>query len=117
TMNTEPDPKPNSSPATSGSEPPKSQEAAAQQAAAKAYGQARENVVAGVAAFKKLDVQTQIYLVALVVAALCGLIFSVISVSVKTEGPIADLMKQHASAMPTVTAFNAGANGCLAVLA
>ena len=117
TMSTEPEPNHSASPARGESEHPKNQDAAAKEAAAKALGHAKESMAAGVANFKKLDVQTQVYLAGLVVTVLCSLFFSVISVSVKVDGPMGDLINQHGSAHSSVTAFQAGANGTLAVLA
>ena len=116
-MSTEPDPNQSTSPATGGSEPPKNQDAAAKEAAAKALGQAKEKMSEGVDAFKKLDVPSQVYLAGLVITVLCSFIFSFYSVSVKMEGPGADLIKQHMTSAPSITVFDAGANGKLAVLA
>jgi hypothetical protein len=111
-MSIEPEPNPSTSPAKAESETPKNQDAAAKEAAAKALGQAKEKMTAGLDAFKKLDMQAQIYLAGLAVSVLCSLIFSFWSV--KMDGPGGDLLKQH---MPSVTVFDAGANGKLAVLA
>ncbi len=117
-MSIEPEPHQSASPAKGESEIPKTQDAAAKEAAAKALGQAKEKMTAGVDAFKKLDVQTQVYLAGLAVTVLCSLIFSMISMSLKVEGPMADILKQTPhSSMPSVTIFDAGANGKLAVLA
>ena len=116
-MSTEPEPNQSASPAKGESETPKNQDAAAKEAAAKALGQAKEKMTAGVDAFKKLDVQTQVYLAGLAVTVLCSFIFSMISMSLKVEGPMADIIKQNTHSMPSVTIFDAGANGKLAVLA
>ena len=116
-MSNEPEPNQSASPAKGESETPKSQDAAAKEAAAKAYGHAKESMAAGVANFKKLDVQTQVYLAGLAITVLCSFIFSVISFNVKMDGPMADLIKEHTPSMPSVTVFDAGANGKLAVLA
>ncbi len=116
-MSTEPEPNPSASPANGESEIPKNQDAAAKEAAAKALGQAKEKMTAGVDAFKKLDVQTQVYLAGLAVTVLCSFIFSMISMSLKVEGPMADIIRQNQHSMPSVTIFDAGANGKLAVLA
>jgi hypothetical protein len=116
-MSTEPEPNQSASPAKGENETPKNQDAAAKEAAAKALGQAKAKMTAGVDAFKKLDVQTQVYLAGLAVTVLCSFIFSVISVSVKVDGPMADLIKQHTPSTLSVTVFDAGANGKLAVLA
>ncbi len=121
-MSNEPEINPSASPANSESGTPKNQDAAAKEAAAKALGHAKESVAAGVANFKKLDLQNQVYLAGLAIAVLCSIIFSAISVTVKADGPMADLMKQsgdmmkqHMPSMPTV--FDAGSNGRFAVLA
>ena len=116
-MSTEPEPNQSASPAKGENETPKNQDAAAKEAAAKALGQAKEKMSAGVDAFKKLDMQTQVYLAGLAITVLCAFIFNVVSVSVKVDGPMADLIKQHTPATPSVTIFDAGANGKLAVLA
>ncbi len=116
-MNNEPEPNPSPSPARSEHETPHNQDAAAKETAAKALAHAKESMTAGVANFKKLDVQTQVYLAGLAVTVLCSLIFSVISFSVKTEGPMAEFVGENMHSMPSVTVFNAGANGKLAVLA
>lgn len=115
-MNNEPDPNKNTTPAGGEGDKPGSQESAAREVAEKAIGQAKEGVTAGVATFKKLDAQTQIYLVGLAVAFLFSLIFDVMSVSVKVEGVKSELFKGAASKL-SVTAFDCGANGKLAVLA
>ncbi len=115
-MSNEPEINPGASPAKSESETPKNQDAAAKEAAAKALGHAKDSVAAGVANFKKLDLQNQVYLAGLVIAVLCSIIFSFYSVSVKADGAMADLMKQSMSAA-SVSAFRAGGNGFLAVLA
>ena len=111
-MSNDAEPNQSASPANGGSEPPKHQDAAAKDAAAKALGQAKEKMTAGMDAFKKLDGQSQVYLAGLAVTVLCSLIFSVISV--KVDGPMAEFLKKS---MPTLTVFDAGANGKLAVLA
>jgi hypothetical protein len=117
-MSTESDPNQNqnATPAKPEGEPQKNQDAAAKEAAAKAIGQAKEKMAAGVEAFKKLDLQAQIYLGGLALTVLCSFIFSFWSVSVKAEGPMADVMKKSASSS-SVTVFEAGWNGKLAVLA
>ena len=121
-MSNEPEIKPSASSATSESGTPQNQDAAAKEAAAKALGHAKESVAAGVANFKKLDLPNQVYLAGLVVAVLCSFLFSAVSVTVKADGAMADLMKQqgemmkqHMPSMPTV--FDAGGNGRFAVLA
>ena len=111
-MSTEPEPNQSASPAKGESETPKNQDAAAKEAAAKALGQAKEKMTAGMAAFKKLDVQAQVYLAGLAITVLCSLIFSFWSM--KVDGPMGDLVKHT---MPSVTVFDAGAEGKLAVLA
>jgi hypothetical protein len=117
-MSTEPEPNQSVSPAKGEIEAPRNQDAAAKEAAAKALEQAKEKMTAGVDAFKKLDMQTQVYLAGLAVTVLCGFIFSMTSVSVKVDGPMADLLKQHNTySTLSVTLFDAGANGRLAVLA
>ena len=117
-MSNEPEPNQSASPAKGESETPKNQDASARDAATQALDQAKEKMSAGVDVFKKLDMQTQVYLAGLAVTVLCSLIFSYISISVKVEGPMADLVNQHAaSSMPSVTIFDAGGNGKLAVLA
>ncbi len=99
-----------------------SQEHAAREVAEKALHQAKEGVTTGVATFKKLDGQTQVYLAGLAVAFLFSLIFDVMSVNVKVEGLASDLFQTSEvfkGAMPrhSITAFDCGANGKLAVLA
>jgi hypothetical protein len=116
-MSTEPEPNQSASPAKGESETPKNQDAAAKEAAAKALGQAKEKMTAGVDVFKKLDMQTQIYLAGLAVMVLCSFIFSFITMSVKLDGPMSDVLKQTSRSMPSVTIFDAGGNGKLAVLA
>ncbi len=116
-MSTEPEPNQSALPSNGGSETPKSQDAAAKDAAAQALEQAREKMSAGVDVLKKQDVRTQIYLGGLAVTVLCSFIFSCISFSMKVEGPMADVFKQRADLMPSLTIFAAGANGKLAVLA
>lgn len=115
-MSNEPDPNKNETPAAGEGSKPASQESEAREVAAKALGQAKEGVTAGVATFKKLDPQAQIYLVGLAVAFLFSLIFDVMSVKVKVEGVASEFFK---GAMPkySITAFDCGANGKLAVLA
>lgn len=121
-MSNEPEINPTASSANSEGGAPKNQDAAAKEAAAKALGHAKESVAAGVANFKKLDLPNQVYLAGLVVAVLCSIIFSAVSVTVKADGAMADLMKQQGEmmkqqmpSMPTV--FDAGGNGRFAVLA
>ena len=117
-MSTEPEPNPSATPASGAGEPPKNQDAAAKEAAAKALSQAKDRMAAGVANFKKLDVQTQVYLAGLAVAVLFGMIFSAVSISVKMDGPMADLMKQQMNALPAApSVINASTNGRLAILA
>ena len=115
-MSTDPDPNQNPTPAGSASDTPASQEAAAREAAERALSQAKEGVAAGVATFKKLEPQARIYLVGLAVAFLFSVIFDVISVDVKVEGLASDFFK-GTMAHPSLTAFDSGANGKLAVLA
>ena len=113
-MSNEPEINPGASPAKSESETPKNQDAAAKEAAAKALGHAKDSVAAGVANFKKLDLQNQVYLAGLVITVLCSIIFSFYSVSIKADGPIADMMKKKMDAVPSV--FGSGGNGTFAVL-
>jgi hypothetical protein len=116
-MSTDPQPNQDPSPTGGETEPQKTQEAAAKEAAAKALGQAKENLAAGVATFKKLDSQSQVYLAGLAVAVLCSLFFSVISVSMKIDGPMAEIIGRNTPSFASFTVFDAGANGKLAVLA
>ena len=116
-MSTEPEPNQSAAPGKAASETPMNQDAAAKEAAAKALGQAKEKMTAGMDAFKKLDVQAQIYLAGLTVTVLCSLIFSFYSVSVKVDGPMADAIKQNSPSIHYPTVFQFGANGTLAVLA
>ena len=116
-MSNEPDPNQSASPATGGSEPAKNQDAAAKEAAAKALGQAKDKMSAGVANFKKLDVQTQVYLAGLAVAVLFGMIFSAATLRVSADGPMAELMKQSMSSVASVpSVFNADMTGRWALL-
>jgi hypothetical protein len=115
-MSSESDPNKNESPPSSEGNQPASQEHAAREVAEKALHQAKEGVTAGVATFKKLDTQTQIYLAGLAVAFLFSLIFGVMSVKVKVEGIDSEFFKGATSQM-SVTAFDYGADGKLAVLA
>ncbi|MEK0450300.1 MAG: hypothetical protein RL088_2568 [Verrucomicrobiota bacterium] len=71
----------------------------------------------GMEVLKKQDSRTQIYLGGLAVTVLCSLIFSYVSVTVKAEGPMAELLKKSSASMSSVSIFDAGANGKLAVLA
>jgi hypothetical protein len=111
-MSTEPEPNQSASPAQGGSETPKNQDAAAKEAAAKALGQAKEKVTAGLDAFKKLDLEAQVYLGGLAVTVLTSLIFSFWSV--KIDGPGSEILNK---ASQSVSIISAGANGFLAVLA
>lgn len=106
-----------SKPSNDASEAPKDQDAAAKDAAAQALEQAKQKVSEGMDVLKKQDVRTQVYLGGLAVTVLCSLIFNYISVSVKVDGPMAELFKKSAASMPSMTIFDAGANGKLAVLA
>jgi hypothetical protein len=115
-MSTEPEPNQSPSPAKAEAETPKNQDAAAKEAAAKALGDAKQKMTAGVEAFKKLGLDAQIYLAALAVTVLCSIIFSAIGVTVKADGPMADILKQGASSA-SVAVIRAGANGFFAVLA
>lgn len=115
-MNQDPDPNPNPTPAGSDGGQPGSQEKAARDLAEKALGQAKEGVTAGVEKFKKLDSQQQIYLAGLAVAFLFSLIFNVMTVEVKMEGAAAALFG-NAMKNVSVTAFDCGWNGRMAVLA
>ena len=119
-MSNEPDPNQSASPANAGSEPAKNQDAAAKEAAAKALGQAKDKMSAGVANFKKLDVQTQVYLAGLAVAVLFGMIFSAATLSVSADGPMAELMNKSMSSMSSVASvpslFNADLTGRWALL-
>jgi hypothetical protein len=117
-MNNDPDPDKNPAPASGGAEQAKNQEQSARELAGKAMGQAKEGVTAGVETFKKLERHHQIYLAGLAVAFLFSLIFSVMTVQVKVEGPGSDLFKGM-SQRTSVTAFDCGWswNGRMAVLA
>src|SRR5215207_804632 len=92
-MSNDPDPEKNPTPASGGGEQAKNQEQSARELAGKAMGQAKEGVTAGVETFKKLEPHHQIYLAGLAVAFLFSLIFSVMTVQVKVEGPASDLFK------------------------
>ena len=61
---------------------------------------------------RKLDVQTQVYLAGLAIAVLFSLIFNAISMRVTGGGPMVEAMKLNLS----VTVFDMGGNGKLAVL-
>ena len=111
-MNNDPDSEKNPTPASGGGEQAKDQEQSARELAGKAMGQAKE----GVETFKKLERYHQIYLAGLAVAFLFSLIFSVMTVQVKVEGPASDLFKGM-SQSTSVTAFDCGWNGKMAVLA
>ncbi len=78
--------------------------------------QAKEGIASGVATFKKLDLHSQIYLGGLAIAFLCSVIFDVISVTVKVDGP-AGAFLNNITHRASVTAASAGTNGMLAVLA
>ena len=80
-------------------------------------GQAKEGVTAGVATFKKLEPHQQIYLAGLAVAFLFSVIFNVMTVQVKVEGAASDLFKGMSQSRPSITAFDCGWNGKMAVLA
>ena len=116
-MSTENESNQNASPSNGGSETPKNQDAAAKDTAAQALDQAKEKMSAGVDILKKQDVRTQVYLGGLAVTVLCSMIFNFISVTVKMKGPMEELFMKSAASMPSVTIFDAGANGKLAVLA
>jgi len=113
-MSTEPDPNQSASPTKGESDTQQNQDAAAKEAAAKALAQAKEKMAAGMTSFKKLDLQTQVYLAGLAITVLCSLFFSFWSVSVSVDGTAGDIVRRN---MPSVTVFDAGANGKLAVLA
>ena len=115
-MSNDADPDKNAAPAGGEAGKPASQESAARDVAEKALHKAKESVTAGVDTFKKLDLQARIYLVGLAVAFLFSLLFDVMSVSVKGEGFASELFK-GAMAERSVTVFDCGANGKLAVLA
>ena len=116
-MSTENESNQTGSPSNGGSEGPKNQDAAAKDAAAQALEQAKHKMAEGMDVLKKQDSRTQIYLGGLAVTVLCSLIFNYVSVSVKVDGPMAELFKKSAASMPSITIFDAGANGKLAVLA
>ena len=86
-MSNDPDTEKNPTPASGGGEQAKNQEQSARELAGKAMGQAKEGVTAGVETFKKLEPHHQIYLVGLAVAFLFSVIFSVMTVQVKVDGP------------------------------
>jgi hypothetical protein len=116
-MSNEPEINPSASPAKSESETPKNQDAAAKEAAAKALGHAKDSVAAGVANFKKLDLQNQIYLTGLVIVVLCATVFSAVSLSVKMDGPMADVVKHNMSSMKaSPSVFNIDPKGWWAVI-
>jgi len=115
-MSTEPEPNQSASPAKGEAEAPKNQDAAAKEAAAKALGEAKQKMTAGVEAFKTLSLDAQIYLAALAVTVLCSILFSAIGVSVQADGPMADILKKGASTA-SASVIQAGANGLFAVLA
>jgi hypothetical protein len=115
-MNNDPDQNKNATPSGSEGGSPGSQEKAAREVAEKALGQAKEGVTAGVETFKKLEPHNRIYLVGLAVAFLFSVIFNVMSVDVKVEGVASDFFKGTMQNV-SVTAFDCGANGKLAVLA
>lgn len=121
-MSNDPDSNKDATPPDSDSSKAGSQEHASREVAEKALHQAKEGVTAGVATFKKLDPQARIYLVGLAIAFLFSVVFDVMSVSVKVEGVASELFKTSEvfkGAMPrlSITAFDCGANGKLAVLA
>ena len=111
-MNNDPNTDNNPTPATAGGAQPKTQEQSARELAGKAMGQAKE----GVETFKKLERYQQIYLAGLAVAFLFSLLFSVMTVQVKVEGPASDLFKGMTQST-SITAFDCGWNGKMAVLA
>jgi hypothetical protein len=118
-MSAEPEPNKHSAEkkdAESPMQPTADQDHAARDAAAKALEQAKEGIHSGVATFKKLDRNTQIYLGGMTIAFLCSIIFDVISVSMKSDLPGASMFN-NLTQSASVTAFDAGANGKLAVLA
>ena len=100
---------------------PASQEApgidALKENAEKAFGVAKEGVLEGVAAYKTLDRPTQIYLGGLGVAVLFSLLFDVFTVQVKMANIPPGLDGLFPKNHGTVSAFGAGGNGKLAVLA
>jgi len=114
-MSNDPDSNKDATPPDSDGSKTESQEQAAREVAEKAISQAKEGVTAGVATFKKLDPQSRTYLVGLAIAFLFSVIFDVISVDLKVEGIASDFFK-GTMARPSVTAFDYGANGKLAVL-
>ena len=116
-MNNDPDPHQNPTPASGAGEQAKDQEQSARELAGKAMGQAREGVTAGVETFKKLEPHHQIYLAGLAVAFLFSVIFNVMTVQVKMEGPGSELFKGMSQSSPSITAFDCGGNGKMAVLA
>ena len=111
-MSNDPDTEKNPTPASGGGEPAKNQEQSARELAGKAMGQAKE----GVETFKKLERYHQIYLAGLAVAFLFSVIFSVMTVQVKVGGAASDLFKGM-SQSTSITAFDCGWNGKMAVLA
>ena len=115
-MSNDLDPEKNPTPASGGGEQAKNQGQSARELAGKTMGQAKEGVTAGVATFKKLEPHQQIYLAGLAVAFLFSVIFSVMTVQVKVEGAASELFKGMAQST-SITAFDCGWNGKMAVLA
>jgi hypothetical protein len=114
-MTNDADPNKDAAPASGEPTKPASQESAAREAAEKALRQAQEGVAAGVERFKKLDSRARIYLVGLGIAIVCSLLFDVMSLNVKASGLPAELFKT-VTANQSITVFDAGAKGKLAVL-
>ena len=85
--------------------------------AEKALGMAREGLMGGVASYKTLGRPDQIYLGGLAVALICGVLFDAITIQVKSPAlpdGLAGLIPHSAT---SVSAFDMGAKGKLAILA
>lgn len=86
-----------------------------QESAEKAFGVAKAGVLEGVSTYKALDRSAQIYLGGLALAFLCGIVFDVVTFQIKVAGlPGLENLMSNA---PSVSAFNSGAKGTMAVLA
>jgi hypothetical protein len=114
-MTNDADPNKDAAPASGEPAKPASQESAAREAAGKALRHAQEGVTAGVETFKKLDSWARIYLVGLGIAIVCSLLFDVMSVNVKGSGLPTEFFKT-VTANQSITVFDTGAKGMLAVL-
>jgi hypothetical protein len=93
--------------------PAASPETSAKEVTDKALGLAKE----GVATLKALDLFTQIYLGGLAVAFLFGLVFDFMTIKFQMAGVMGDLGGMFPKSVGSVSAFDAGGNGKLAVLA